>query len=165
MCAGLIRDGVAPEFVDTVEICVDCGRPTAHGESLSRRDGAAADRVRASEALEFNDLATVFIASGTMQGEIVASLLDAAGIPVHVKGAPLQGAMGELPADVVQVELQVPRERVEEALELTARWESPNADQAEAVVEVESEGASSASEAREISSAVRRALKTVEGQD
>ena len=67
--------------------------------------------------------------------------------------------MGELPADVVQVELQVPRERVDEARELTARWEHPNGGLDEGAF------ASSESDAGDISSAVRRALKDVEGQD
>lgn len=112
-CPGLARDGVVAEYVDGVERCLDCGVRLIPGPPPPPPD----------PAFEYNDLRTVFIASGVAQGQIVAGAIEAAGIPVFVKGAMLEGAIGELPATVAQVELQVPVERVDDALEITRRWE------------------------------------------
>jgi hypothetical protein len=101
------------EYVDTVGSCLDCGAELTAGPRPEVED----------PALEWNELRTVFIASSPVQGEIVAGVLEAAGIPVFVKGSPLAGAVGELPATVVQVELQVPIERDDEARILTERFE------------------------------------------
>ena len=117
LCSGLARDGVVAEYVDTVDRCLDCGAELAAGPRALPED----------PALEYNDLRTVFIAASPVQGEIVAGALETAGIPVFVKGGPLSGAIGELPATVVQVELQVPVERVDDALVITRRWEGGEA--------------------------------------
>lgn len=103
------------EFVDRIERCLDCGTTTVAGPREEPED----------PALEYNALCTVFIAANPVQGEIVAGALEAAGIPVFVKGGALSGAIGELPATVVQVELQVPLDREDDALAITRRWEGP----------------------------------------
>lgn len=118
-CAGLARDGVVAEFRDTVETCVDCGATLASGER-------PANSVAYFEShIEYLELVTIFVASDLSQGQVVASAIDAAGIPVFVKGELLQGAVGELPATVGQVEIQVPVERTESAREIAVLWEGP----------------------------------------
>ncbi len=112
-CGGLDRDGVVPEFVDTVERCLDCGTHLLPGPALPLPD----------PEIEFHDLATVFIASGVTQGQIVAAAIEHEGIPVFVKGELLQGAIGELPPNVGQVEVQVPAERADRAREIARRFE------------------------------------------
>ncbi len=112
-CAGLIRDGVVAEFVDRVQACLDCGSQLLVGESLPDPD----------PALEFHDLETVFIAANVVQGHLVAGAIEAEGIPVYIKGEMLSGAVGELPADTHQVEIQVPLGRVEQARTVARRFE------------------------------------------
>jgi len=116
-CAGLARDGVVAEFRDTVELCLDCGVVLAAGERPPAPDP--------ERGVEFLELVTIFIASDLSQGQVVASTIDAAGIPVFVKGELLQGAVGELPPAVGQVEVQVPIERAQNAREIAMRWEGP----------------------------------------
>jgi len=103
------------EFRDRVESCLDCGSALVRGE----RPGAL------EPAVEFVELVTIFIASDLSQGQVVASAIEAAGIPVFVKGELLQGAVGELPPAVSQVEVQVPIERAEFAREIAMIWEGP----------------------------------------
>lgn len=117
-CSGLARDGVVAEFVDRVHECLDCGSPTLPG------DGRISGSPEPPE-VEYHELETVFVASDLAQGQLVASTIEAEGIPVYVKGEFLQGALGELPATVSQVEIQVPIERAEAAREIARRWEGP----------------------------------------
>ncbi len=114
-CAGLARDGVVAEFRDAVRACLDCGSALILGE----RPTAVAPEV------EFLELVTIFIACDLSQGQVVAGAIEAAGIPVFVKGELLQGAVGELPPAVSQVEIQVPIERQEPAREIAMLWEGP----------------------------------------
>ena len=74
-------------------------------------------------ALEYNDLQTVFIAANPVQGHVLASAIEAEGIPVYIKGEMLTGAVGELAADVLRVEVQVPVERADRAREIAMRFE------------------------------------------
>jgi len=96
-------------------VCVDCGGRLVAGCAVP--DPAP--------VLEFNDLRTVFIASSVVQGHVVAGAIEAAGIPVYLKGEMLQGAIGELAADVGQVEVQVPIDRVERARDIALLFEGP----------------------------------------
>ena len=112
-CAGLARDGCVAEFNDTLVECLDCGASLAPGTHRPERD----------LGLEYNDLRTVFIAEGVVQGHLVAGAIEADGIPVYIKGEMLQGAVGELSADVRQVEVQVPFEREDEARRIAMRFE------------------------------------------
>lgn len=112
-CPGLARDGVVPEFVDALERCVDCGTRLIRGEAIPEPP----------PPLEYVDLRTVFIASDVVQGHLLRSLLEIEGIPVHLKGEGLRAAVGELPADVTRVEVQVPFEREDEARKIAARFE------------------------------------------
>jgi hypothetical protein len=113
-CAGLARDGSVAEYDDRIVECLDCGVRLVTGLSLPEDPELG---------LEFNDLETVFIAASAVQGHLVASSIEAEGIPVYIKGEMLQGAVGELSADVHQVEVQVPVERSERAREVAMRFE------------------------------------------
>lgn len=114
-CEGLARDGVVAEFRDTVSHCLDCGEPLALGE-----------RPTAVElATEYVELVTIFIAADFSQGQLVAGVIESAGIPVFLKGEHLVGAVGELPATVSQLEVQVPIEREEDARQIAMAWERP----------------------------------------
>lgn len=114
-CGGLARDGVVAEFRDTVDTCLDC-----HSVLMPGERPAVVPR-----EVEYVRLVTVFIASDLSQGHVVAGTIEAAGIPVFIKGEHLQGAVGELPPAVGQVEVQVPIEREEAARKIAMAWESP----------------------------------------
>jgi hypothetical protein len=122
-CAGLERDGVVAEFRASVEACLDCGSSLVLGE----RPAPTPNEV------EYLELATIFIASDLSQGHVVAGAIEASGIPVFVKGEHLQGAVGELPPAVGQVEVQVPIERVEAARKIAMIWEGPVTTEGEGV--------------------------------
>ncbi|MFK7895604.1 MAG: DUF2007 domain-containing protein [Myxococcota bacterium] len=112
-CPGRARDGVVPEYRDEVARCLDCDEPLSFG--------LAPDRVVDDPGLEFVEWKTVFIAPNAGIGRLVGNAIEEEGIPVYVKGEALQGAIGELPATVSQVEVQAPVERFEEAREI-ALW-------------------------------------------
>ena len=114
-CAGLERDGVVPEFRDEIARCLDCDTPLLAGMAIPSSSDEA--------DLEFVDWRTVFIAGSAAQGRLVGNSIEAEGIPVYVKGEALQGAVGELPATVVQVEVQAPVERFDEAREIAIWFE------------------------------------------
>ena len=112
-CAGLARDGSVAEYDDRIVECLDCGARLVRGLSLPDSE----------LGLEFVELETVFIAASVVQGHLVAGSIEAEGIPVYIKGEMLQGAVGELSADVHQVEVQVPAERAEQARQIAMRFE------------------------------------------
>ena len=114
-CPGLRRDGVAPEFVDEMMACIDCGG------RLMR--GAAPDDTH--ETPRFTDYVTVFIAMDPVQAHLVRGVIEAEDITVYLKGEALTSALGELPATVEQIEVQVPKEDKERALAVAARFEKP----------------------------------------
>jgi len=114
-CAGLARDGCIAEFDVRLFECIDCGARLVSGQAQPDRE----------LGLEFNDLRTIFIAASIVQGHLVAGSIEAEGIPVYIKGEMLQGAVGELSADVRLVEIQVPVERALDARQIAMRFEGP----------------------------------------
>jgi hypothetical protein len=112
-CAGLARDRVIAEFVEALEECIDCGTRLVPGPGV----------INSEIGLEFNPLKTVFIAANGTEGHVVAGTIEAEGIPVYIKGEMLLGGVGELPTLDVQVEIQVPAERAEQAREIAMRFE------------------------------------------
>lgn len=112
-CPGRRRDGVIPEFVDALDRCLDCGTRLVKGVGFAEPP----------PPLEFAPLRTVFIASGLVQGHLVRGMLEAEGIRVHLKGEALRSAIGELPPDVMQVEVQVPIGDEDRALEIVRCFE------------------------------------------
>lgn len=103
------------EFRATLSRCLDCGAPLMPGERPETLELAT----------EYVELVTVFVAADFSQGYVLASVLESAGIPVFLKGEHLVGAVGELPATVSQLEVQVPLEREAEAREIASVWERP----------------------------------------
>ena len=51
----------------------------------------------------------IYRAGNAIEAHLLRALLEEHDIPVRLAGEPLAGAIGELPADVAQVELLVPR--------------------------------------------------------
>ena len=51
----------------------------------------------------------VYKAENPIEAHLIRGLLEAEAIPVRLSGETLVGAIGELPADVAQVEVLVPR--------------------------------------------------------
>ncbi len=51
----------------------------------------------------------VYKAANPIEAHLVRAFLEAEDIPVRLSGESLVGAVGELPADVAQVEVLVPR--------------------------------------------------------
>jgi hypothetical protein len=51
----------------------------------------------------------VYKAANSIEAHLIRGLLEAEAIPVRLSGEPLGGAIGELPTDVAQVEVLVPR--------------------------------------------------------
>lgn len=110
-CPGLRRDGIAPEYLATVARCAECREPLAIGAAL-----------RPSRP-SFRALATVYLAADAIQAHLLRGRLEDEGLVVHLRGEALKGAMGELPADVVQIEVQVPSEDAEQGRALALRFE------------------------------------------
>ena len=114
-CPGLARDGTVPEFVDTVEACVDCGGSLMTGRAPTDPH----------EGPGYSDFRTVFIATDSVQAHLVKGLIESEKIRVYLRGEALSGAVGELPATVMQIEVQVPSEDYLEAREVALRFEGP----------------------------------------
>ena len=112
-CPGLARDGVVAEFVDELERCLDCGCRLIPGEAFPEPP----------PELEYNELRTIFIAGDVIHGHLVAGAIEAEGIPVYLKGEPLRSAIGELPPDVMQLEVQVSVVNEERARAIAMRFE------------------------------------------
>ena len=75
------------------------------------------------EGPEYSDYRTVFIASDAIQAHLVKGLIESEKIRVYLLGEALAGAVGELPATVMQIEVQVPSEDYLEAREIALRFE------------------------------------------
>jgi hypothetical protein len=119
-CAGLARDGVVAEYRDEIETCLDCGARLIRGAAFPEP----------APPLEYVELRTVFIASDVVQGHLVRGAIETEGIPVHLKGEALRSAIGELPPDVMQLEVQVPLAFEEEGRAIAARFEPEGRDRA-----------------------------------
>jgi hypothetical protein len=112
-CPGLARDGVVAEFVDEIERCIDCGCRLIRGEAFPEPP----------LELEYVELRTVFIAADVIQGHLVAGAIESEGIPAFLKGEALRSAVGELPVDVTQLEVQVSQADEERARTIAMRFE------------------------------------------
>ena len=114
-CPGLARDSVVAEFVDELERCLDCDARLIRGVAFPEPPAP----------FEYNDLRTVFIAADVVHGHLVAGAIEVEGIPVYLKGEALRSAVGELPPDVMQIEVQVPVANEEQGRAIAMRFE-PN---------------------------------------
>lgn len=66
---------------------------------------------------------TVFVACDAVQAHLVRHLIEAEKVVVYLKGERLIGAIGELPADVSQLEVQVPEGDFEVARSVVREFE------------------------------------------
>jgi hypothetical protein len=111
-CPHLIRFGRVSEFRDKILRCSDCRTRLVPGDAPL------------PEPATFHELVTIYSAADAVQAHLVKGVLEAEGIPVHIGGEALLGAIGELPATVLQVTVQVPPPFAAEARELALRCES-----------------------------------------
>ena len=102
-CSHRTRYGRVAELRDRLHRCPDCGEPLAPGEAPMPEPAAYLERV------------TVYTAANGVQAHLVRAAIEAEGIDVHVGGEALLGAVGELPAAMNQVTVQVPPEDAERA--------------------------------------------------
>lgn len=112
-CPGLARDGTAPEFVDSIERCTDCGGRLMRGPSPDDPP----------ETPRPEPLRTVFIAADAVQAHLVRGAIEADEIYVFLKGEALVSAIGELPVNVRQVEVQVAESDFDRARGIALRFE------------------------------------------
>ena len=110
-CESLLRHGTIGEFLDTTDLCPDCGAALAHGEAPR------------PEPPVFRELQTIYQAADGTHAHMIRVALEAENIPVHIAGEALMGAVGELPATLLQVEVQVPPEYAERAREIAVQCE------------------------------------------
>ena len=75
----------------------------------------------------FRELETIYKAADGTQAHMIRVALEAEDIPVHIAGEALMGAVGELPATMLQVEVQVPPEFVERARKIALQCEKGSA--------------------------------------
>lgn len=70
----------------------------------------------------------LFCAEHNIEGRLLAGLLTQHGIDVEIRGEQLSGAIGELPADLIQVELWVEEANLVQAQQLVQQWQQQNQD-------------------------------------
>lgn len=114
LCPALPRDGVAAEYLDNVESCHECGDPLAPG----------AAPLPATPEPQYRELVTIYRASDATQAHLIRGALETEGISVYIKGESLRAAVGELPATVVQVEVQVSPDDATRAREIALQIEA-----------------------------------------
>ena len=110
-CAHLVRFGRIAEYRDDIESCSDCGASLSPGEAPRPEPPA------------FRELVTIYRAADGIQAHLVRTRLEEEGIPVVIRGEALMGAVGELPATLLDVEVQVPPEFASRARKLALRCE------------------------------------------
>jgi hypothetical protein len=105
-CIALERDGVPAEYVDAFSECAECGNPLSDGERP------------APTPVTYRKLVTVYVANDGTSAQLIRLALEAEDIPVTLAGENLANAVGELPATVLQVPIQVPPEHAPRAREI-----------------------------------------------
>jgi len=114
-CKNVALHGTVGEFFDVADFCPDCGTALSPGEAPT------------PEPPVFRDLTTIYKAADGMQAHLIRAALELEEIPVHIAGEALMGAVGELPATMLQVEVQVPPEFAERARTIALRCEKGSA--------------------------------------
>jgi hypothetical protein len=114
-CTNAVLHGTIGEFFDVADVCPDCGTALAPGEAPR------------PEPPVFRELETIYEAADGTQAHMIRVALEAEDIPVHIAGEALMGAVGELPATMLQVEVQVPPEFVERARKIALQCEKGSA--------------------------------------
>jgi hypothetical protein len=114
-CENVVLYGTIGEFFDIADVCPDCGTALAPGEAPR------------PEPPVFRELKTIYKAADGTQAHMIRVALELEEIPVHIAGEALMGAVGELPATMLQVEVQVPPEFAERAREIALQCEKGSA--------------------------------------
>jgi hypothetical protein len=115
-CENVAVHGTVGEFFDVADVCPDCGTTLAPGEAPR------------PEPPVFRELETIYKAADGTQAHMIRVALEVEDIPVHIAGEALMGAVGELPATMLQVEVQVPPEFAERAREIALQCEKGSVD-------------------------------------
>jgi hypothetical protein len=110
-CESQIRHGTIAEFSDDTQFCSDCGTALAYGEAPQ------------PEPPVYRELQTIYQAADGIHAHMIRVALESEDIPVHIAGEALMGAVGELPATMLQVEIQVPPEFAERARSIALQCE------------------------------------------
>jgi hypothetical protein len=110
-CESQVRHGTIAEFADDTEVCSDCGTTLTYGEAPQ------------SEPPVYRELQTIYQAADGIHAHMIRVALESEDIPVHIAGEALMGAVGELPATMLQVEIQVPPEFAERARSIALQCE------------------------------------------
>lgn len=110
-CDSLVRQGTIAEFLDSARECSDCGTALVAGPPPE------------PEPPVYRELQTIYQAADGTQAHLIRAAIEAEGIPVNISGEALMGAVGELPATMLQVEVQVPPEHAERAREIALACE------------------------------------------
>ena len=105
-CPALERDGVPAEYIETVSACHECGLPLVFG-----------DRPEPSPP-EYRELVQIWLAPNQIAAHLLRAALEAEDIPVSITGESLSGAVGELPATVIQVAVEVPPQYADRARQI-----------------------------------------------
>jgi len=103
LCPALERDGVPAEYLDTVLDCGECGEELAYG---SRPEPTPA---------HYRELVTIYQAPDPIRAHLLRGALEAAGIEAFLANEALGGSVGELPATVQQIRVEVLPEDAEDA--------------------------------------------------
>jgi hypothetical protein len=114
-CENVVLYGTIGEFFDIADVCPDCGTALAPGEAPR------------PEPPVFRDLKTIYKAADGTQAHMIRVALELEDIPVHIAGEALMGAVGELPATMLQVEVQVPPEFADRARKIALQCEKGSA--------------------------------------
>jgi len=114
-CENVVLYGTIGEFFDIADVCPDCGTALAPGEAPR------------PEPPVFRELKTIYKAADGTQAHMIRVALELEDIPVHIAGEALMGAVGELPATMLQVEVQVPPEFAERARKIALQCEGGSA--------------------------------------
>jgi hypothetical protein len=115
-CENAVLYGTVGEYFDVADVCPDCGTTLAPGEAPR------------PEPPVFRELETVYKAADGTQAHMIRVALEVEDIPVHIAGEALMGAVGELPATMLQVEVQVPPEFAERARKIALQCEKGSVD-------------------------------------
>ena len=138
-CEHLNQFGRIAEFLDAVELCSDCGASLVSGEAPELVTHA------------YRELVTIYKAATGVQAHLIKGVLEGESIPVSIRGEALIGAVGELPATLLDVEVQVPPEFAARARELALQCDPVSEDDSSGRKKTSVDGLHSSSSSWDIS--------------
>lgn len=105
-CPALQREGVPAEYLESLSDCVECGATLVGGPRPPPPTPA------------YRELVTAYVANDRTVAHLIRAALESEGISACLSGEPLAGAVGELPATVLQIAIDVAPEDARRAREL-----------------------------------------------